>query len=79
MKNILIILIISLLHTSCDTSNCDKSHCKFNMGDQVTIKNKPKYNKATIVEIDCECNYMISYYTYLDLKRQEYVKEVEIE
>lgn len=78
-KTILLVFSLGLMLISCSQKECDKSQCKFTIGEDVKIKHKPSHNEATVTEIGCGCTYTVSYYSTFNTRRHRTVTEVEIE
>lgn len=80
MKKIsLVFAIVALILSSCSEKPCDVSMCKYVIGEDVKIKNKPSHNEATVTKIGCGCTYTVSYYSTFNTRRHRTVEEVEIE
>ena len=71
-------LCFAIALKSCVGSFCDTTECKFEEGAQVKILNKLMHDNATVSDVHCGCDYTISYYTYMGLRRQRIVTEGEI-
>lgn len=79
MKKLLTMLIVVLAFTSCgEECKTDFSSCKFNKGDDVKIKNKLFHDNATVTSVYCGCDYEVSYYSTLGVRRHRHVIEAEI-
>lgn len=78
MKNY-ILIIVTLFMFSCTEKECDKSQCKFAVGEDVKIKHKPSHDEASVTKVGCGCTYTISYYSTFNTRRHRSVEEAEIE
>jgi len=80
MKNILKLLFVVAILSSCGGEECttDFSTCKFQEGDDVKIKNKFRHDNAVVTGVLCDCEYTITYYGAWGHKNDRQVKEYEI-
>lgn len=82
IRKILFTLVIGFTLASC-AENCPDRKFKYEVGEDVRIKNKDTHNTAVItkqIEADgCSCEYEVSYYSMLNTRRHRVVTEGEIE
>jgi hypothetical protein len=78
----LIFLMVGLILFSC-SEPCQPCDFKYEVGDDVKIKNKTFHNTAVVTRQiqgeNCGCSYEVSYYSTLGTRRHRNVLEVEIE